>query len=171
MASASPALANSRTQMPQTVSGFDPVSLRAPFFLRFAALLIDYLIFVIFPVIGLILARLFGADGTNIIHSDLNNLAWLLGFLATMANVILLPLVTGQSLGKMAVGLRIAGLDGRMPSFGRMLFRQTIGYLLIIGSFGIGFLLSAFSSKGRALDDYLAGTVVVLGQPKIKRGA
>ncbi|MER3632116.1 MAG: hypothetical protein C4325_08110 [Blastocatellia bacterium] len=84
---------------------------------------------------------------------------------------MLLPLVTGQSLGKMATGIRIVDLTGRMPSFGKILLRQTIGYLLIAGSFGIGFLISALSKKGRALDDYLAGTVVVHGQPKLRRRA
>jgi uncharacterized RDD family membrane protein YckC len=171
MASATSAPYDRTPQAAEKVSGFDPVSLRAPFFLRLGAAVIDYLIFIIFPACGLVLARILGADGSNIIHSDLNNFGWLLGVLATGANVILLPLVTGQSLGKMAAGIRIVDLTGRMPSFGRILLRQTLGYLLILGSFGIGFLLSAFSSKGRALDDYLAGTVVVFGQPKLRRGA
>lgn len=170
MAAARSAIDQPRSQASEKVLGFDPERLRAPFFLRLAAALIDYLIFVFFPAAGLVLARLFGADGTNIIHSDLNNFGWLMGVLATMANVILLPMVTGQSLGKMATGLRVVGQDGRLPSFGRILFRQTVGYALIIGSFGIGFLLAAFGNKGRALDDYIAGTVVVLGQPRIKRG-
>lgn len=145
------------------VAEFDPVEMRAPFFLRCGALAFDYLLVVIWPVLGLLLGRALGIDGAKLLVGELNNIAWLIAILVGLSNTILLPLVAGQSLGKMITGLRIVSSDGSSPGFGAMFFRQTLGYLLTLGSLGLGFFFSVFSSKGRALHDYVAGTQVAFG--------
>ncbi|HEX6278835.1 MAG TPA: RDD family protein [Pyrinomonadaceae bacterium] len=146
-----------------TVVEFDPVEMRAPFFLRCGALAFDYLLVIIWPVIGLLLGRALGIDGAKLLVGELNNIAWLIAILVGLSNTVLLPLVTGQSLGKMITGLRIVSSDGSSPGIGTLLFRQTLGYLLTLGSLGLGFVVSAFSSKGRALHDYVSGTQVAFG--------
>jgi uncharacterized RDD family membrane protein YckC len=117
---------------------------------------------------GLLLGRYLGIDGAKLLSGELNNISWLIAILVGLSNVILLPLATGQSLGKMIAGLRIVASHGGTPSVRSMLLRQTFGYLLTAGSFGLGFLVSAFSTKGRALHDYLAGSQVVFGTTKIR---
>jgi Mce-associated membrane protein len=150
------------------VSDFDPIAMRAPFFLRCGAVAFDYLLVVMWPVFGLLVGRSLGIDGAKLLAGDLNNIAWLVAILVGLCNIILLPLATGQSLGKMIAGIRIVSSDGSYPGLGSLLFRQTIGYLLTFGSLGLGFLFSVFSSKGRALHDYLAGSQVVFGSNTIR---
>jgi uncharacterized RDD family membrane protein YckC len=36
----------------------------------------------------------------------------------------------------------------------------------VLGSLGLGFLMSVFSRKGRALHDYLSGTLVIYAQKR-----
>lgn len=151
-----------------TIANFDAVAMKAPFYLRCGAVAFDYLLIIIWPVLGLLLGRSLGIDGAKLLTGELNNIAWLIAILVGLSNNILLPLVTGQSLGKMAAGLRIVTSKGEHPPFGSLVFRQTLGYLLTFGSLGFGFLFSVFSSKGRALHDYLAGTQVVFGSTSIR---
>ena len=151
-----------------TIANFDAVAMRAPFYLRCGAVAFDYLLIIIWPVFGLLLGRSLGIDGAKLLTGELNNIAWLIAILVGLSNNILLPLVTGQSLGKMAAGLRIVTSNGDHPAAGSLLFRQTLGYLLTFFSLGVGFLFSVFSSKGRALHDYLAGTQVVFGSTSIR---
>jgi uncharacterized RDD family membrane protein YckC len=151
-----------------TIANFDAVAMRAPFYLRCGAVAFDYLLIIIWPVFGLLLGRSLGIDGAKLLTGELNNIAWLIAILVGLSNNLLLPLVTGQSLGKMAAGLRIVTSEGGHPQARALLFRQTLGYLLTVATFGLGFLFSVFSSKGRALHDYLAGTQVVFGSTSIR---
>ena len=150
------------------IANFDPVAMRAPFFLRCGALAFDYLLVIIWPVLGLLLGRSMGIDGAKLLTGELNNIAWLIAILVGLSNNVLLPLATGQSLGKMAAGLRIVARDGGHPAFGSLVFRQTLGYLFTLGSLGLGFLFTIFNRKGRALHDYLTGTQVVFGSTSVR---
>lgn len=146
---------------PKIVVDFRPEDIKAPFFLRCGALLIDYVLIVSIPVIGLLLARLMGRDGPGLLNDSFSDTGWLIAFLLGLTNIVILPLFTGQTLGKMCTGLRIVSNDGTPASARRILLRQTLGYILTISSAGIGFLMSLLSSKSRALHDYIAGTVVI----------
>ena len=84
-------------------------------------------------------------------------------------NFILAPAFSGRTIGKWMAGLRIERRDGEPLSFARALVRHLLGYALTALTLGLGFLLSAFDSKGRALHDLLAGTVVV--RSRTPRGA
>lgn len=152
----------------ETVVGFAPASVKAPFMLRLGAAAIDYILIVGCPVLFLIISRLVGNDGAALLNGELNNIGWLLAILIALSNQIALPVISGRTVGKFLTGLTVVGMDGRSATFRSMLLRQTFGYLLIIASAGLGFLTSVFSSKGRALHDYLAGTVVIYGE-KVKR--
>lgn len=153
----------------EVIVEFSPERLKAPFFLRCGAILIDYLIFVAIPVAGLLIGRLFGDDGAKLLYSDLNNFAWLIAVLLCLTNLILLPMLNGQTIGKMLTGIRIVKLDGNPASFGMMAFRQVSAVLFAVSSVGITFFLSVLSSKGRALQDYLAGTVVIYADRRVKK--
>ena len=153
----------------EKVIDFSPERLRAPLMVRAGAAIIDY-IAVVSPIAGfLLLARAMGNDGAGLINSELNSIGWLLAILIAVIDLILLPAVTGRTLGKFITGLRVATLNGTEPSIRRMMLRQTVGYLLIVFSGGLGLLVALFDRKGRALQDLIAGTMVVYGARKTKR--
>jgi uncharacterized RDD family membrane protein YckC len=152
----------------EVVIGFDPVRLKAPFFLRCGAAVIDYLLLIVIPVCGLLLSRFLGNDGTRLVNSEINNFAWLLAVLVAVCNMVLLPIVTGQSVGKMVTGLRIVRLSGESVSARVILVRQLLGYVMTLITGGLGFFLSVFSSKGRALHDLVSDTIVVYGSTRSK---
>ncbi len=169
MSSKTDAISASLPRRKEIITGFDPVALRAPFFLRCGAIAFDYLLIIVFPVLGLLLGRFLGNDGARLLSSEINNLAWLVAILVGLSNMILLPLIAGQSLGKMFAGIRIVTINGEEAPLGSILLRQTVGYALTFVTGGLGLFFSVFSSKGRALHDYLAGTVVVYGTPTPRR--
>lgn len=146
---------------------FTPESLTAPFFLRCGALMIDYILVIAIPVICMLISRYSGNDGAKLLTSEINNAGWLIAILLGITNLVIFPMFSGQSLGKMLTGLRIVKTDGRSVPFGTILFRHTFGYLLTLLTGGLGFLFSVFNRKGRALHDYLSGTVVIYGNKRI----
>ena len=133
--------------------------LRAPFSLRCGALLIDYIVIVGVLALTTLLARVF-ADGRS-------GSAFVLtaGYVAAAAvaflNFVVLANLSGRTLGKWMAGLRIERKDGETLSVRRALLRHLVGYPLTLLTLGLGFLVAAFDSQGRALHDWLAGTVVV----------
>lgn len=153
----------------ERVVAFSPEKVQAPFSLRCGALLLDYLIVVAIPVLCLLLGRMSGDDGAKLLSGGWNTAGWLIAILLAATNLVVLPVLTGQSVGKIATGTRIVAIDGTPASHRSILMRQTFGYLLTVFSFGIGFLLSVFSSKGRAIHDYVSGTVVIFADRKLRQ--
>jgi uncharacterized RDD family membrane protein YckC len=148
----------------EIVHGFDPVKLHAPFLLRCGAAILDYIVFLVIPASSIILGRLAGYDGRNLLDSEFTNAGWLFGLLLALSNLLILPMVSGKSLGKMVTGLRIVTMDGRSPEFSRLLVRHFVGYPITIATLGLGFFMSVLNSRGRALHDLIAGTVVIYGE-------
>jgi len=148
----------------QVIVHFDAERLKAPFLLRCGALLIDYILLVSVPVISLLLGRFFEYDGVKLLNSEMSNAGWLILILLILTNFVIFPMFSGQTIGKILTGLKIVRIDGNAPSFSRLLIRHLIGYPLTILTFGIGFLISVVNDKGRALHDFLAGTIVVYGR-------
>jgi uncharacterized RDD family membrane protein YckC len=62
--------------------------------------------------------------------------------------------------GKMALGLYVAGVDGRRIGFGKAsgrFFGKILSSLLL----GIGYVVAAFSQRKQALHDMMAGCLVL----------
>lgn len=86
----------------------------------------------------------------------------LVGFLAILAfgYVSAFTVAGGQTIGKMALGLRVIGDDGRpVDAAGGML--RALGCMLVPITLGLSYLPALFTSDHRALHDRLAGTRVV----------
>lgn len=147
----------------EVVVDFSPEVLQAPFLLRLGSMIIDYLVLVLLPAASLFYARIAGEP----LGVMTDRTMWLLSGLLFLANIIVIPLFTGRSLGKMLTGLRIVRFDGTEPGIGVILLRQTLGYLVTAITLGIGFLLCVFSVNGRTLHDVLTGTMVVQGRRRI----
>jgi uncharacterized RDD family membrane protein YckC len=151
----------------QVVVDFDAARLRAPFLLRCGAILIDYILLIAMPVISLLLGRYFEYDGAKLLNSEISNTGWLIMILFALTNFVILPLIVGQSVGKMMTGLRVVKSDGSSARLKNLCLRHLIGYPLTVLTLGLGFFLSVFSSKGRALHDLIAGTVVIYGRREV----
>ncbi len=158
-----------RFKSEQKIVDFDAARVKAPFLLRCGAFLIDYIVLVSVPVLGLLLGRAYGNDGVKLLNSEISNTGWLIMLLLALTNFVILPLFSGQSLGKMLTGLKILRKDGHPPSLGALFLRHTVGYLLSALTVGLGFLPAIFGARGRALHDFVAGTVVIYGQQRIAR--
>jgi uncharacterized RDD family membrane protein YckC len=146
----------------EQVVEFSPVVLRAPFALRCGAVFLDYILIVAVPVLALIFDELIGGEPGKFSFGT----AWLIAFLLGVSNLMIFPGLSGQTVGMMMCGLRIVRLDGKEPSIKRVVLRNTLGYLVTLLTGGLGFLLAAFTSSGRALHDYIGGTVVVFGKKR-----
>jgi len=68
--------------------------------------------------------------------------------------------LSGATLGKRLVRLRVVGPDGRTPGPGRSALRAGVA-VAGVALLGVGPLLALFTRSGRALHDWVAGTTVV----------
>ena len=67
---------------------------------------------------------------------------------------------SGQTIGKMTLGLKVVGADGKPPSGGKAVLRY-IGYFVSGIVLSLGFLWVVFDRKRQGWHDKLAGTFVV----------
>ncbi len=68
--------------------------------------------------------------------------------------------MTGGTIGKRLLGLRVVARDGSPPGFGRSLIRAAV-WLIGSTAGNFGFLVALFNRENRTLHDYASGTVVV----------
>lgn len=146
------------------IVGFDAKLLRAPFVLRCGALIIDYLLFIAAPVVAMLSVRSSGLSGLKLLSNQTNTIGWLIAILLAVTNFVILPIALGQTVGKLLTGLQVVQKDGNNLTFSEAAIRHLIGYPLTLLTGGLGFLLAAFTPSGKALHDYIAGTVVVQGR-------
>jgi len=138
--------------------------LRAPFSLRCGAILIDYIVIVGILAFSTLISRMFGG-GARSAGSSSETFGIVVAIVAAFLNLGVLAGFTGRTIGKWATGLRIERVSGAELGIGRALLRNFVGYLLSSLLLGLGFIAAAFTSRGRALHDLLAGTVVVREAP------
>src|SRR5262249_6540148 len=151
-----------RSAKREVIVEFAPEELRAPFALRCGAFLIDYILILAVPVLGLVFDMSSGSSPGKVS----NDTTWLIAFLLGVSDLIIFPALSGQTLGMMICGLRIIRSNGNDASAARIVLRNTVGYLLTVLTAGIGFLIAALSPKGRALHDFVSGTMVIYGRKR-----
>lgn len=148
-----------------TVAPADAVQY-ATFGRRIAAFLIDALAF---NGISLVAAFLLVFAGTLMLDSfdssDLNSFFVTAGLVGGWLYYAGLESSTHQAtIGKAAVGIRVADAPGRRISFARATGRH-FGKGLSLLTLGIGFLMAAFTKRHQTLHDLVAGCVVLRTQP------
>ena len=136
------------------------VRYRAPFALRCGALLIDYILLALILSFSTIVARLMGG-GARMAGGSAETIGIVLALIAAVLDLGVLAGLTGRSVGKWITGLQIERHGGGRPGIPRAVLRHFIGYPLSIIPFGLGFLLATVVPTGRALHDFISGTVVV----------
>lgn len=136
------------------------VRYRAPFALRCGAILIDYILLMLIMTFSTIIARTMGG-GARLAGGTAEKIGILFTVVAAVLDLGVLAGLTGKTLGKWTTGLRIERTDGSMPGIGWALLRHFVGYPVSLVFLGIGFLIAIFVPNGRALHDFIAGTVVI----------
>ena len=137
----------------------------AGFWVRLAAYVIDSII----VFFGLLFVRLFLSGimsvlsdtwiGGNILfHYTLKDIL-LYGF--QVLYFILCTYLTGTTLGKRAMNLRVVSADGQKLTILNVVYRETIGRLLCSLSVGIGYIIAGVDREKRGLHDILCDTRVI----------
>ena len=142
--------------------------LRAPFALRCGAILIDYIILVSILACSTLVARMLGG-GARSAGSSSETMGKLITVIVALLNLGVLPGLTGLTVGKWSTGLRIEAKDGGQLGVGHAVLRHFVGYTLSFITLGLGFLMAAFSPRGRTLHDLIAGTIIVRDGPGVSR--
>ena len=137
----------------------------AGFWVRLAAYVIDSII----VFLGLLFVRLFLSGimsvlsdtwiGGNILfHYTLKDIL-LYGF--QVLYFILCTYLTGTTLGKRAMNLRVVSADGQKLTILNIVYRETIGRFLCSLSVGIGYIIAGVDREKRGLHDILCDTRVI----------
>lgn len=137
---------------------------RAPFSLRCGAILIDYIILASILACSTLVSRLLGGGARSAGNSS-ETVGILVAIVVAALDLGVLPGLTGLTAGKWATGLRIRRTDGKEIGIGRAFLRHFVGYPVSFITFGLGFLISAFTTSGRGLHDFIADTIVVREVP------
>ena len=136
------------------------VRFRAPFALRCGALLIDYILLALIMVFSTMIARVMGG-GARMAGGTAEKIGILVTIVVALLDLVVMAGLTGRTIGKWTTGLRIERTDGSLPGIGRAALRHLVGYPLSLLPFGLGFLIVTVSPTGRALHDFISGTIVV----------
>lgn len=127
------------------------------FFRRLGALIIDNLIL---GAISQGLVMVMGGGGGS---PDPGAAGVLVGTVLgiRLAYFVMMTALTGQTLGKMALGLIVVGEDGEKAGFGAVLLRETIGKFLSSCVLSIGYLAVLWDGDQKGWHDHIAHTQVV----------
>ena len=151
----------------------------AGFWLRFVALVIDYIIvyavqsFVFVPVLGLLgisfaskmdnMESMSDAEKMGMIGSIVaigGATALLMQIIAILYWTVMESSKYQATVGKLALGLKVTDLDGNSLDFVKALIRnicKIISQMILL----IGFIMAGFTEKKQGLHDIIAGTLVV----------
>lgn len=131
---------------------------------RFAAALVDGVVSsLVAAVVATATAFLFSSAGEETL-----GLSMVLAYLLVPLAYYWVPTaLSGQTLGKRLVGIKVVDAEGRPPGYARAAMREVVGKLLSALLLYLGYLVALFHPERRALHDLVGGTwVVVAGQER-----
>jgi uncharacterized RDD family membrane protein YckC/type II secretory pathway pseudopilin PulG len=138
----------------------------AGFWARWAAMLIDSVILAVISIAAAAIFALLGAAGGE----DGAAIAGVTGYylVSIVGSWLYYALLESSerqaTFGKRAIGAIVTDANGERISFGRATGRF-FGKVLNQLTFGVGWLMAAFTEQKRGLHDYVAGTLVVNRDP------
>lgn len=109
-------------------------------------------------VIDLVIVGVIQGASTAILVPVMGPLVVIPIYLISPLYFVLLTGLKGQTLGKMAMGVKIVNARGESPGIWRALLRETIGKFVSSVFFMLGYLWAGWDSRKRAWHDYIAGT-------------
>jgi uncharacterized RDD family membrane protein YckC len=135
-------------------SGASPAS----FWIRVAAALVDLMLLGLVQFsLGLVGGRIWGHDADAL--PAFQTMIGLFTLLFSCLYTTVLHSVTGQTIGKLVVGVRVIGVEGELLTAGAALLRW-IGYFASLGTLGVGFVMAGLRRDKRGLHDLIAGSRV-----------
>ena len=123
-------------------------------------MLIDYIVLIAIVALSTLVARFLGG-GARTAGSSAEMAGIMIAITVAVLDLGVLAGLTGKTIGKWTTGLRVQRPSGEEPGVGRAMLRHFVGYPLSFLTLGIGFLVATLSTRGRALHDLIADTVVV----------
>lgn len=137
----------------------DEINNPAGFWIRFGAIIVDALF--LFFTLGFLSLFIYG-------HFFVETFTIL--DIAEFLYFLLLPVFWyGYTVGKRAMGIRIARVDGEKVGIGTMLLRDVVGGIVYAITLGIAVIISAFMiglrEDNRSIHDFIAGTYVTHDPP------
>jgi len=131
---------------------------------RLTAFVIDNLLLQITVVIVLILALSFTGDAIDItayeMIDSLKGVYWATSFVTGLFYFTWFHGMTGQTIGKKILGLKVVRTTGERMTLG-IGFLRWVGYIVSSTVFYLGFLWILFDGKKRGWHDRIAGTLVI----------
>jgi uncharacterized RDD family membrane protein YckC len=140
----------------------------AGFWKRVAAFVIDGVVtYIAFFIIGFLYGIGFGFTASMISFPDKDALAamtshmiWLSFALSWIYYAAMESSPLQATIGKTALGIKVADLRGNRVSFGKATGRH-FGKIVSALTLGVGYIMAAFTARKQALHDIMAGCVVV----------
>jgi uncharacterized RDD family membrane protein YckC len=137
----------------------------AGFFARLTAYLLDHL-FLLIPagIVRFILLIVTAGNPDHFINRSIFfrfSPADMILYAVSALYFILLTYITGRTLGKRIMRLKVVSAEERKPSFLEIVFRETFGRFLSAVTLCIGYLMIIIGDQKEALHDYLADTRVI----------
>jgi uncharacterized RDD family membrane protein YckC len=150
-----------RPRRPQAAANAEPAVPYAGLGSRAAALVVDaaavHAVFLIGCGMYLLVVGLIGRDPSNWLAETLAGVGWTV---VVATYFVAFWTAAGQTPGMRLMRLRVLGPDGAPPRLGRSLLRL-VGSDVAIALLFVGFLPVLVDDRRRALQDFLARTVVV----------
>lgn len=142
--------------VPSSVSATAEVAVEyVGFWIRFGAAIIDsVVVWAISSVLSyFLLADIVGYRFSLLASIFLFPIPWLYFWLFTG--------IKGQTLGKMAVGIKVVNAEGYMPGLGTAALREVVGKFISIIALYLGFLWVIWDGRKQGWHDKIANTYVV----------
>lgn len=152
--------------IPQVQAAARPAAGYAGFWLRFVALVIDSIVLGLVHMAGAILFGLTGALASRGFGNepDMAFVFLIIGFNTAIdwAYFVVFTGACGQTLGKMALRIKVVRTDGGDIGYGGAFLREVPGKILSgLMTLGIGYLMVAFTQRKQGLHDMIAGSYVI----------
>ena len=129
------------------------------FWIRLVAFGIDLVVVMLAQfLLGVLAARRWGIDVDR--SATLQGAVVFFTVLFAVLYPTVLHTLTGQTVGKLVVGLRVLAVDGELLPPGAAFLRAVVHWLSLVFFFGLGHLLGGLRKDKRALHDLLAGSRV-----------
>ena len=136
----------------------------AGFWIRFLAILIDGVILglILTPILRII----FPVDVQAVVDGgaasvQLGGTASSIQSLITLAYYVIMTVMYGGTLGKMAMKIQVVGEDMKKIDWGKAILRELVGKFVSGIVLGIGFIWAGFDAKKQGWHDKIAKTYVV----------
>ena len=128
---------------------------------RFVAYLIDAIILgAVGACLGFGISAVTASGASQDVVSGANLAVQCLSLLIGLAYFVIFWATSGQTPGKMALGIKVIGIDGSPVTWGKAVLRY-IGYFISSLVFLLGFIWIAFDAKRQGWHDKIASTYVV----------